>query len=760
MAEDIDIAKLSHEEALLVSFWKDVIKHVKRDIANIWTDEVRKDFERIKGEASKIALILRNLSNHYLIDIQRYKKEIYDIKMLLEHINKLEANEKWVRMIHNDLQRIISDVEKEKAELNSELSNELVNERLARLKELGLDVENQREIALLLANNWNYTENVISETGKNSVYIFSYGIPLIKHLLTEDTWPIFTKGFIRMAKEIGSAFSFILKYTLPALNHIISINTWPMIVDGLIKVDKSIPTDRNKDDWRNKYDFFSKDMPSIAYLINENNFSNVFKALELVGYFAPWILQKTGIFTRDCFTRLGITEEALPKLIAEFRELTGSFPADNEQLIRSGFEAINPLINKNTWPEITRTIKEAGINSLYIFKSLELLKGVIREENLKEFTVPLVYAFKTQGHIIYDLLTEICFIAKEDNYKSFMEFLIKISEEVKNMDNYLKFIKLVKKAITSLESLYNIHALYQGNLKLIWYLIPLRVSERILQGVQSPEELALSLSKVENILKNERAYWTVQGLNKLGFLCVHVTNAFVGSGTGHTEGKSDPFLNIENDIENKFEYNSSSSIIKPGSKWSVLVSDHLFGGKMGGSIGVIYDYGYIYEFNEGNAVTEEKRGGKYSYRSGYRIDSVAKSKGDYTKEFSLKRKKSKISDIALSLNYPKIGHYPKVDRHMARLLGPISELMLNFNEALIRKWTVAGIFYTKGCKDEVIQRLKQISDKMSFKEYINGEYWYRTTKFGVPQKVIKVFPVYEINLKTNTWTEVYRPESK
>ena len=44
-----------------------------------------------------------------------------------------------------------------------------------------------------------------------------------------------------------------------------------------------------------------------------------------------------------------------------------------------------------------------------------------------------------------------------------------------------------------------------------------------------------------------------------------------------------------------------------------------------------------------------------------------------------------------------------------------------------------------------IRRLIEISVEYSGKEYINGKYWFRTTKFGVPKKIVKYFPVYEIN---------------
>lgn len=80
------------------------------------------------------------------------------------------------------------------------------------------------------------------------------------------------------------------------------------------------------------------------------------------------------------------------------------------------------------------------------------------------------------------------------------------------------------------------------------------------------------------------------------------------------------------------------------------------------------------------------------------------------------------------------------------------------NEFLIRKWTVSGMFYTTGCPSWVLERLIKISNELSFKEYTNGAYWYRKTPLGTPQKIIKVFPVYEIDTLSNTWKIVHMPE--
>lgn len=113
MAKDDWIRKLQYEEKLIEKYWKDVTKHIKRDIAYIWADEVREDFNKIKLESGRIAFILRKLHSYYKIDPAVYKKEIADIKNLIHHLDRIEAKAKWVKLIYMDLNKIISDAERE-----------------------------------------------------------------------------------------------------------------------------------------------------------------------------------------------------------------------------------------------------------------------------------------------------------------------------------------------------------------------------------------------------------------------------------------------------------------------------------------------------------------------------------------------------------------------------------------------------------------------------------------------------------------------
>ncbi len=95
-------------------YWIDVSNYLRKDLANVWSDEVKRDFEGIKKETQRIAFILERLHNHYRTDKERYHKEISDIINFLSHLKKVKATPKWIKQIHDDLQQIINDIEEEK----------------------------------------------------------------------------------------------------------------------------------------------------------------------------------------------------------------------------------------------------------------------------------------------------------------------------------------------------------------------------------------------------------------------------------------------------------------------------------------------------------------------------------------------------------------------------------------------------------------------------------------------------------------------
>ena len=98
-----DTSELSEHEAKLKAYWIDVVKHIRRDLAYIWTDEVKRDFQGIKKESGQIALILQKLHRHYKTDKEIYSKEISDVRSLIYHLNRIEAKSDWVKIIYREL---------------------------------------------------------------------------------------------------------------------------------------------------------------------------------------------------------------------------------------------------------------------------------------------------------------------------------------------------------------------------------------------------------------------------------------------------------------------------------------------------------------------------------------------------------------------------------------------------------------------------------------------------------------------------------
>lgn len=121
-----DLPELSYEIDKLKSYWKDIIVHLKSpdgkiDLAYIWTDEVRKDFEGLKTEAGKLAFFLKIVHFRYKTNEQKYYKEISHIKILLSNLNKIKADAQWLKEIKMDLQQIILDIEKFKSQIKSDV---------------------------------------------------------------------------------------------------------------------------------------------------------------------------------------------------------------------------------------------------------------------------------------------------------------------------------------------------------------------------------------------------------------------------------------------------------------------------------------------------------------------------------------------------------------------------------------------------------------------------------------------------------------
>lgn len=134
MSNKEEVKKLSEEETHLRQYWKDVINHVELDLSYVWTDEVKKDFEGIKGSARRIEYILKRLKTWYeksgVTDKAMesiFEDEIGSIELLLSHLRKLRSKRKYILILYRDLKRIIQDTEKLKSEVAQSEREQLID---------------------------------------------------------------------------------------------------------------------------------------------------------------------------------------------------------------------------------------------------------------------------------------------------------------------------------------------------------------------------------------------------------------------------------------------------------------------------------------------------------------------------------------------------------------------------------------------------------------------------------------------------------
>jgi len=104
---------LTKEERKIKKLWKDILKFLDTDLAYIWSDEVKRNFEQIKDEAEKVAFILKKIHSHYESDISRYHVEIFHIKLLISHLKTLKSDKRWIKKVHGDIVNVVKDIENE-----------------------------------------------------------------------------------------------------------------------------------------------------------------------------------------------------------------------------------------------------------------------------------------------------------------------------------------------------------------------------------------------------------------------------------------------------------------------------------------------------------------------------------------------------------------------------------------------------------------------------------------------------------------------
>lgn len=111
---DDDIGELSVEETELKKAWERVIRILKKkgDLAYIWLPEVKKKFLDMETSAERVEFVLEKLREKYRIDD---RKELADVELLCRNLDKIKANRKFLKLIHEELNLVIADIEKLKS---------------------------------------------------------------------------------------------------------------------------------------------------------------------------------------------------------------------------------------------------------------------------------------------------------------------------------------------------------------------------------------------------------------------------------------------------------------------------------------------------------------------------------------------------------------------------------------------------------------------------------------------------------------------
>ena len=122
------INELSSEERELFLHWKSIENSVREDLANIWIDEIKEEFSKLETEILRVKFILDKIHKRRVNSWSMDEREIRNIKIIMEHLENRQPSEKWIAAMHNDIYKLIKDIEEEKRRINlSKLSNPFFN---------------------------------------------------------------------------------------------------------------------------------------------------------------------------------------------------------------------------------------------------------------------------------------------------------------------------------------------------------------------------------------------------------------------------------------------------------------------------------------------------------------------------------------------------------------------------------------------------------------------------------------------------------
>src|SRR3989344_2471516 len=194
--------------------------------------------------------------------------------------------------------QIILQIKKLLSEVNG---THLRIERLKQLQEWGFDIKRDSELTEFLINHWDGVVEMANASGSYAYNIFYFGLPAVKDLINERTWPMLVKGLVEiaeasrhfaynifcwglpavkdlinertwpdlveMAKASGSNAEHLFHYGLPAVKDLINERTWPMMVKGLVEIAEASR--------HFAYNIFCWGLPAVKDLINERTWPDL-----------------------------------------------------------------------------------------------------------------------------------------------------------------------------------------------------------------------------------------------------------------------------------------------------------------------------------------------------------------------------------------------------------------------------------------------------------------------------------------------------
>jgi len=187
----------------------------------------------------------------------------------------------FLQLVHQ-IEYQIKDAEKWISALESSLKK--AQQMLKELPDQDKMILQERGLAILHKYDWPFPDNdkttiFLAQHPADleemvevrfALFFFQYGLPAVKDLINEKTWP----GMVKMAQAAGPNASYLF-HGLPVVKNLTNEKTLPMIVDGLPKMAQAVGS--------MGADFFHEALPAVKDLINEKTWPGMVKMAQVAG---------------------------------------------------------------------------------------------------------------------------------------------------------------------------------------------------------------------------------------------------------------------------------------------------------------------------------------------------------------------------------------------------------------------------------------------------------------------------------------------